>query len=299
MGQGPFQQKKVVFLRGGLGNQLFQIQIGLCIQARGAKVVYSDLFLHGAIGRGGSLRQKDYAEIFGLDLFRPRTEAFRTLLRLFFGAFSFLASRTKSTRLRMGAFLSTQNAVSLDSLESISWIDAPGLEEASSPRNLILVSQLVEKQTKKFAVDHSRSFVGVHIRLGDYLQLESIYGRYCYEYLSDALEVIVSHSSPDTIESIVVFSDSEGLVNLPKVPKLGLFDVSFASRFVDGTLQEFRMLMDSRAIVCSNSTFSWWAAALSAAKVITVPHPFLGPERNLPQYQFPDSWIKVARCATC
>lgn len=108
-------------------------------------------------------------------------------------------------------------------------------------------------------------WVAVHIRLGDYL----LYGwQLPVAYYIRALEL--ANSALGSIRCIV-FSDDSGL-------KLAPYLEAISKRCVEVTLcsdsieMAFRSIMGCPAIICGNSTFSWWAAFLSRAEHVWMPH---------------------------
>jgi hypothetical protein len=143
--------------------------------------------------------------------------------------------------------------------------------------------------------DNHRS-VAVHHRLGDFLELGQSVGILSKKYYSDALDEVI----PGNFEKIVVFSndtekskflfDTWGIKS-PKFSWLGPQDL------VDPA-ETMLLMSKANSIICSNSTFSFWAARLSdeGASKIQYPAQFrkddFGSVHNVPERWIPvhSSW---------
>ena len=75
---------------------------------------------------------------------------------------------------------------------------------------------------------------------------------------------------------------------IAKILKFNNFDVIEGDNFCRSALQAISLMSKAKYIVTSNSTFSWWAAYISKAKVIT---PILSVWE--PLLLTPDSWIQI------
>lgn len=114
----------------------------------------------------------------------------------------------------------------------------------------------------------------IHLRLGDYASLRRIYGEVTNSYISASL----SRFAPDPISEalpIRVFS------NQLKLAQTNLKGLPYDFEFVDepDPLTSLRALSSSSWIVGSNSTFSWWAAAIGGFTRLSLPSPYLLKKR--------------------
>jgi hypothetical protein len=113
--------------------------------------------------------------------------------------------------------------------------------------------------------------VAIHIRLGDYVNYPSIYNILDVSYYTNSLEIArskvgkikVSLFSDDPISSIKFLE--------------GKIKIDFIHRY-DGSLKApevLELMSNHRAIITSNSTFSWWAGYLGylnkTCHLITIP----------------------------
>lgn len=105
----------------------------------------------------------------------------------------------------------------------------------------------------------SKDFVGVHVRRGDYLNLQQVFFNHSVEYYLKAIQCL-----PDDVRLMVVSEDIEWCKkNLP------------AHSYVSGDLYSdfINLMLCTQGNIIGNSTFSWWAAYLNPFEGKTV-YPF-------------------------
>lgn len=110
----------------------------------------------------------------------------------------------------------------------------------------------------------------IHLRLGDYASYRRIYGAITESYIAMSLSRFAIDSSSE-VHTIRVFS------NELRVAESFLEGLPYDFEFVDepDPLTSLRALSGSSWIVGSNSTFSWWAAAIGGFTSLALPSPFL------------------------
>jgi hypothetical protein len=109
--------------------------------------------------------------------------------------------------------------------------------------------------------------IAVHVRRGDYLlgSNPSFHGVLHGEYYIESVKRLrdVYGFLP-----VMVFTDSPEIVKneewVKKIINLEFFNSS-------GDLSDFEEIAKSSGIVCSNSTFSWWASYISPSSAVTLP----------------------------
>lgn len=125
-----------------------------------------------------------------------------------------------------------------------------------------------------------RKILGVHYRMGDYLNLSEF--QVCTpQYYIKAIE---EFKRTRQVDEIILFSDSLELAK----EKLGV-DCKI-SPFID-EMDDFIALSQCDYIVMSNSTYSWWAAYLSPNQIknlfeynVIAPTPWFAPNDRLAKY---------------
>ncbi len=127
----------------------------------------------------------------------------------------------------------------------------------------------------------------IHVRLGDYFNdrktrdyhglLEESYFLEAFKYFIGKRIVIVTESEKELVEAY---------------PKL--YDL--ASEVISETpIRDFARLSSAKQLIISNSSFSWWAAYLSKARVVA-PKQWFSPEvleKNPTKDLFPLEWIQI------
>jgi hypothetical protein len=168
-------------------------------------------------------------------------------------------------------------------------------DSLSQSRDKIL---FLDAPSELFDVDlqqiRSEFTLGVHIRLGDFLTNSKDIGVLTNSYFKRAIYQLLSMHN---YKQIVVFSDSQNLA----LQRISTWDfgipISILSKSPDrDPNEELLLLSDCQGIVCSNSTFSYWAAKLaqndnSDVKVV-VPHTFRR-DRLTSISSIPSDWIQA------
>ena len=168
-------------------------------------------------------------------------------------------------------------------------------DSLSQSRDKIL---FLDAPSELFDVDlqqiRSEFTLGVHIRLGDFLTNSKDIGVLTNNYFKRAIDQLLSMHN---YKQIVVFSDSQNLA----LQRISTWDfgipISILSKSPDrDPNEELLLLSNCQGIVCSNSTFSYWAAKLaqndnSDVKVV-VPHTFRR-DRLTSISSIPSDWIQA------
>ena len=142
---------------------------------------------------------------------------------------------------------------------------------------------------KKYSQIDFSSCTAIHIRLGDYLHPTLQFYVPKKSYFKNALKLITN------TKNVVVFSDN------PELAKKYLNFLIEKAIFVERNQphEDFYLMSKCRNIICSASSFSWWAAYLNKhedKKVIVPKCWFLPGSRMTNPDIFVDGWIKVSSC---
>lgn len=144
------------------------------------------------------------------------------------------------------------------------------------------------KEIESYVRNLKENDLAMHVRLGDYRKLGTIFHRLDNQYYGAALEEIY-----DGKGRIVLFSNESNavageLVSISARKRCEIF------RIPDLTSPETLFIMSKFTnIVCANSTFSMWASwlnSMSIPKKVVLPSPFM---KWIPDRFVPDSWIKI------
>ena len=120
--------------------------------------------------------------------------------------------------------------------------------------------------------------VAVHIRMGDYLNLEDIYGVVDTNYYKLAMKSIrVRYPSA----KFHLFSDSPKQALLWLNSEIDFYHVVETPEIIS-TGEVFRYMSSFNGLICANSTFSWWAGYVGShwqnMKVVILPSKFSNVE---------------------
>ena len=140
---------------------------------------------------------------------------------------------------------------------------------SDSTRDHLAINDMVDRN----------QFNVLHVRLGDYRNLAHLYGEPSSHYYTRALERLRQDEGHKRLPLIVVSDDRDGACD-------------FVSNFLDRSefelapsvsspMEHFALLAGARNIVAPSSTFSWWAAQVGQAKRVFLPSPLLlDPVKN-------------------
>jgi hypothetical protein len=260
-----------VFLRGGLGNQLFQYAAGLFLSSKqGESVVYrGDLLpsFRDSIGKVsrwpaqlGEFKMRGQLVTRTHQPFQ-RTDSLSKLLQVQ----RFLGDIMPSTLERVGV-LAAENlpATNFGRLRRIHTINSycTSREVAESlGEELKSDIRSVVKPSRRFLelIAESEAYkpVSIHMRLGDYRDLHSIYGRIS----PGSLERALSFGFKSGGRPIWLFTDSPESVDPELTKRLNVKKVIGPDQLMR-PLENLILMSQSSALFCSNSSFSWWAAFL-------------------------------------
>ncbi len=127
-------------------------------------------------------------------------------------------------------------------------------------------------------------FIAVHVRGGDYLTKNSIYRQLGSDYYQFSLKTIQS-VYPNL--PIWIFTDDQ------KFAKSFLFSNTSHTYVKSNSLspaETLKLMSQARAIVCANSTFSYWASMISKSETMVVaPSKWLKTIEQDADF-FPKSW---------
>lgn len=125
----------------------------------------------------------------------------------------------------------------------------------------------IHENANNYFTDGS-SIISLHLRLGDYLQIQDHHPVCSIEYYKKALEKMPSEMD------ICIFTDD---VNMAKE----IFKEQFSSRnvlYIDSKNKFIDMCLMTRCAmhIIANSSFSWWGAWLSQSKKVIAPEQWFG-----------------------
>jgi len=135
-------------------------------------------------------------------------------------------------------------------------------------------------------------FVSIHIRRGDYMQMQDKHPVVTYEYISEA----VKHFIDLGYKSFIVCSDDIKWCKIQFKP-LELFGAVFSFSAGHGPIEDLALLSCAEHFIGSNSSFSFWGYWLNQNpdKIGIFPKQWFGPgNSNLSEIDiYPEGVIKM------
>jgi hypothetical protein len=281
-----------VRLFGGLGNQIFQYMAGMSL----AVDRECDLHVDSSWLQDGYTHEESTISEF--IFFQPDHKyerKHRNLLHLYFDRLATVAARKSAFLARLLGIHAPKSAGFEDLSELEIGTQLRGYYQ--SPRYFMKLAdsgviseasfELLEpsQEFDSLATQLRKSgYIAIHVRGGDYLHNKAGYIQMTTEYYLDALSLLDSkyNDLPKW-----VFTDDENHARnlLASIPNLNFIEDKII------TAAETLILMSSAdAIVCANSTFSYWAALISGkTSSIIAPRSWM-EKTNQPVDFFPTGW---------
>lgn len=262
-----------VFLRGGLGNQLFQYAAGLFLAKRQGDqlIVRTDLLplerdSIGQVSRWpvqitdfkfeGVLRSRTYQPQNGTHFLSKLLQVQRMMgdkSPKLLPSLGVLAGEKSAS----WDFLNMSRIKTINSYCSSS---TPATELGDFLRAQILEvlepSQSFQQLSEQAISDEPTM---IHMRLGDYMLLKDLYGETKIEDLDEAL----GRRSASARRPVWLFSDSPDSIDPKVVERLGV-DKVVGPETLQKPLETLILMSSGSDLFCANSTFSWWAAFLKS-----------------------------------
>ena len=131
----------------------------------------------------------------------------------------------------------------------------------------------IDDKVNSLLEGNDSDLISIHVRLGDYLQLEDCHPVCSIDYYKKALEMVPRDAN------VVLFSDDYGRA-------LRMFKDIGINVMMTGTNYKFIdmcMMTKCNYHIIANSSFSWWGAWLSNSKKIIAPKTWFGAAHHMPK----------------
>lgn len=295
-----------VFLRGGLGNQLYQYAVAREISIRFSKslVLREDLLplerdeIAGVTRWPNQLTGFQYS---GRVSYREHQPAGKTNL---FGKFMQLMRICGDLAPNLAAklgWLSSERTmvVPTSELNRLRVINSYSVDKESIARNrdaLLVELETLVNPSKSYL--HLRSQLTnspktlVHIRKGDYSRLGDVYGIITTDYYLRALELL---RKKDCLHPIWIFTDTPSELGPDELNTLEPERIVGPAE-IQSPLENLLLMSKGASLIASNSTYSWWASQLSdRASTVIAPVFCRAKINNFGENNEPRSTITVLK----
>jgi hypothetical protein len=264
-----------VFLRGGLGNQLFQYAAGIFLaRKQGTRVLFrTDLLPVEADSIGLVSRwPNQLSEFKGEGLMKHRKhqpKGSTHLISKLLQVIRVLGDLTPNFFLAFGVLTGERNTApyftnprKLRIIDSYCSSVVPAVELGEELRSQIRDITVPSASFLELANEAmNQKPIVVHVRLGDYQNFQHLYGEPQYESIA---KVVKFHTQAHKVP-VWLFTDSPDRVPEQILAKLGA-DKVIGPGDLERPIENLVLMSMGSALICSNSTFSWWAAFLMGTR---------------------------------
>ena len=292
-----FTPNEIIFLQGGLGNQMFQYAFYLNRKKEGNKVTYDTSIITNQKQHNGyelenlfNIKPKsNIISFFILKLLLNLKKNISSIKHSYkFGIFNLMTDTTPSQYFsnfslnKMNLYYGYWQTEKYFMDISTEVLDTFKFNvNLISPNSKLILSKI--KNTNS---------ISIHLRGGDYLSStknKQIYGNICTEeYYTRAIEYICSAISNPTF--YIFTNDTELITKLIKT-KHPIVIVNH--NIGKDSWQDMFLMSQCKHNIIANSSFSWWGAWLNnnSDKIVISPSKFINSKEK--SDIIPDKWIKI------
>lgn len=290
----PNEEKVVVKLNGGLGNQMFQWALARMIKESTGMEAYLDM----------SYFKKRYARPYQLDVFKVEPKIVEDAWTIFkldiiwtFRAFlhwektfEYLLFSEKQFNFDSGIQKIRPNTYILGFFQSEKYFKSV---EKYIREDFEFADLPDEANLKMIRKINSTPSISLHIRRGDYVQkqrYQDAYATCSLDYYKRAVEHIAQKVPNPTL---FIFSDDIEWVK--KNLKLPYESVYVSHNTGKKSFEDMRLMSLCSHNVIANSSFSWWGAWLNKNenKIVVAPEKWFNDKKIIQTDVIPQGWIKI------
>lgn len=262
---------KIINIKGGLGNQMFQYAYGRALELSGKKIVFDISFFNG------NKATIDTARDFKLDKFNIETKT------IFSSKKRPLVNFIKKILIKLGILENDYKQSEKYFLKNKDII----IKEFSLKNQLSNESLRWQEKIKS-----KMNSVSLHIRRGDYLRpdYKNYFSSCGLEYYQAAVQEIIKRKG-DNI-ALFVFSDD---IAWAKENLQFPYPINFVSNKQIPDYEEMYLMSQCQNNIIANSTFSWWGAWLNQNndKIVIGPKYWFAKKTSNDIDILPKTWIQI------
>jgi len=165
--------------------------------------------------------------------------------------------------------------------------------------HLLRIDDLKKKVSQKYNYNY-KDFICLHFRIGDYKEIQECHPIMPVEYYKNSIQLLLNKIKPTQVIKILYFCEQQDNDDVNK--NISLLSHHFTNcAFIKANDQipdweQLLMMSCCGHNIIANSTFSWWGAYLNSnsSKIVCYPETWFGPKKPYDISDlFPESWIKV------
>lgn len=289
---------KIVKLKGGLGNQMFQYAFAKKVEKETEDEVKIDLSAFANLK--GDMVRKPRITNFNLSLENATKDDISQLCLLKHNG----NSQTNGYRIKVAleallnrkyCFERNHSGCSLEDLKKQTffdgyWQDCAMVDSIMSEleKDFTPIREVTEACKEKLEYINRVNSVFLGVRRGDYLTNVSHYGSFSQKYYDDAMEIIA-----ERVDKPVFFIFSNDIKWVQKNMDFSKYNIVFITDTVDD-FEDFILMSNCKHSIITNSTYHWWGARRNEypGKIIVSPKKWFADDS--PINILPKRWIKVS-----
>lgn len=160
-------------------------------------------------------------------------------------------------------------------------------------KKILLIDDIIEQIKKKNTIKPKS--ISIHFRIGDYSYC-NIYPIMQSSYYINSIKHIINED--ETIENIYYFyekNDFDKVNTKIKKIKNAFPNLNFININMNHDWEEMILMSLCNHNVIANSTFSWWAAYLNSNnnKIVCYPDKWIYKKKLINEHLFPKNWIII------
>jgi hypothetical protein len=168
---------------------------------------------------------------------------------------------------------------------------------------IINLDYLIEKTKTKYShYFENNNTISMHFRLGDYKQLQDCHPILPYEYYEKSLEKIINHTNKDNYNILYFYEKDDAddvckIIDKLKKQFIYLHFINIDTNIVDW--EQMLLMSICNHNIIANSTFSWWSAYIgykkNENKIVCYPSRWFGSslENHNTNDLFMEKWINI------
>jgi len=171
-----------------------------------------------------------------------------------------------------------------------------------------IIFSLIQIETQKRMIKNEFSYlfsgnftyVSMHFRLGDYVNIQDCHPLLTYSYYENAIKHIVENNIADNLCVIYFCQKEDNKIVSSIIDKLKLVYTDILFVKADDEIPDWKQMLLMSVChhnIIANSTFSWWGAYLNRnpEKCVVYPTEWFGVlnEDKKTTDMFPPSWVKI------
>lgn len=290
---------KIVKLKGGLGNQMFQYAFAKYLQVNTNDTVGIDL--SGYVNDSDDLIRKPRIKKFDISLPTVSTDELRSVCKFdhsnFNSTYKYKAKIILEILLNKNYFFEQKMMPeNLDKIKKYTYFDGywqswKYINEIYGDIKKDFLPKYPVSESTRQAIEEVKTVqsVFVGIRRGDYLKFKKLYGEFSINYYLSAMELLESH-----VKSPVYYIFSNDIDWVKQNMDFGNREIVYReNENVIDDFEELIMMSNCRHSIIQNSTYHWWGARLNYydGKIVIAPKNWFydGTKIDI----IPPGWIKI------